>query len=205
MIFDQFRRYCIAASCLLLITSPTFASTSPTIQTCTSCHGADGLGVANFTPALAGLSEAYLTSQIELYMTGRRVNSMMTPMSSLLKDPKLQKQTLAYFAALPAAEITELEKPGEHAIILDPARRLIYQGDWSRDIPACSTCHGPSGQGVAAFPRLANQHSEYIEGQLLMWQSGMRRGDHNNVMGNIASKLTKTEISQLAQYFATVK
>lgn len=205
MILHPFRRFLIAVSAWLLVSASTFANVSPTIQTCSSCHGGNGLGVANFTPALAGLSEAYLESQIALYMTGRRVNSMMTPMSALLKEPKVKKETLAYFSALPATPITQIEKPGEHAIIVDPARRLVYQGDWTRDIPACATCHGPSGQGVEAFPRLANQHSEYIETQLLMWQSGQRRGDLNNVMGNIASKLTKTEISQLAQYFATVK
>ncbi|MDA7747193.1 c-type cytochrome, partial [Psychromonas sp.] len=60
-----------------------------TVDTCKSCHGQDGLGVPNFTPMLAGLSEEYLEQQIKLYQTGRRANLMMTPMSQKVEDPKL--------------------------------------------------------------------------------------------------------------------
>lgn len=62
-----------------------------------------------------------------------------------------------------------------------------------------------SGAGVATFPRLANQQAPYLEEQLLLWQKGMRRGDHDNVMGSIAKKLTAKEITLLAQYFSTIK
>jgi cytochrome c553 len=160
---------------LLTLIIPLFASASSltTLQTCQSCHGLKGEGVKNFTPMLAGLDEKYLDQQINLFRTGRRVNLMMTPMAELLADPKERETILTFFSSQPAPEITSLEFRGDHAKISDPARRLVYQGDWSRNIPACATCHGASGMGVADVPRLANQRPEYLEIQLQQWQSGL--------------------------------
>lgn len=182
-----------------------FDANLTTLQTCQSCHGVDGLGVANFTPMLAGLDETYLEQQIQLYRTGRRVNIMMTPMSEKVADEVERKKILSYFANLPSPVVTEIEQRGQYAQISDPARRLVYQGDWSRDIPACATCHGASGIGVANIPRLANQHAEYIEGQLQLWKKQQRRGDTTKVMTKISKNLTDLEIKQLATYFAGIK
>ena len=108
-------------------------------------------------------------------------------------------------STLPAPKLSSVKQRGDRTVFKDLTEQLVYQGDWSRNIPACVNCHGPSGLGLATFPRLANQQASYIEEQLLMWQTGMRRGDHDNVMGNIAKKLTAKEITLLAQYFSTIK
>jgi hypothetical protein len=40
---------------------------------------------------------------------------------------------------------------------------------------------------------------------LLAWQDGSRTGDADNMMGNIALKLTAAEIDGLSQFFANIK
>ena len=191
--------------CILFISSTFAVPIPPAATVCTSCHMPTGLGLANMAPMIAGASADYLNRQIDLFMTGKRSDPMMTPMAGLISDPTKKAEAINYFAALPAPKIQNQEHRGDHIIIKDPARKLVYQGDWSRNIPACSTCHGGSGIGVQDFPRLANQHPDYIEEQLTAWKNKTRSGDLNDVMGSIARQLTDLEITQLAHYFATVK
>jgi cytochrome c553 len=127
----------------------------------------------------------------------------MQSMSMMVQGDAIN-QVAEYFAAMDVP----LVKPhfrGEKADYPDATERLVYQGDWDRMIPACVTCHGPSGLGVGEFPRLAGQQASYIKSQLLAWQSGTRKGDLDGVMHNIATKLTPSEIDALSQYFATLK
>jgi len=151
------------------------------------------------------MDKNYLVEQINNFKNGERKNALMTSLVTTLTTPESVQQVAAFFAALPAPTIRNIEKRGDNVIITDPARKLVYQGDWDRNIPACATCHGPSGLGVNHFPRLASQHADYISQQLTAWQTKQRIGDHNNTMATIAQQLTATEIQQLAQYFATIK
>lgn len=191
---------------LILFMSPAFTAPIPPAATlCSSCHLPTGMGLPNTAPMIAGLDSGYLTQQIDFFLSGKRTDPLMTPMAALISDPQKKAEVINYFASLPAPDIKNPEQRGDHVIISDPARKLVYQGDWNRNIPACSTCHGSSGIGVEAFPRLASQHPDYIEKQLTAWKENSRSGDHNDVMGSIARQLTDTEISQLARYFANVK
>lgn len=191
---------------LLLSINSAFATPIPPSATvCTSCHMPTGMGLPNMAPMIAGKNTEYLSHQIDLFLNGGRSDPLMTPMAALVSDPQKKAEAINYFASLTAPEIKNPEQRGDQAIIEDPARKLVYQGDWNRNIPACSTCHGASGIGVEAFPRLANQHPDYLEKQLKAWKNKTRSGDHNDVMGSIARQLTDTEITQLSHYFATVK
>ncbi len=50
----------------------------------------------------------------------------------------------------------------------------IYRGGIAdRSVPACAGCHGPSGAGIPAqYPRLAGQHADYAEAQLVAFRGG---------------------------------
>ena len=42
-------------------------------------------------------------------------------------------------------------------------------------VPACAGCHSPTGAGIPAqYPRLAGQHADYTEAQLVAFRSGAR-------------------------------
>lgn len=193
-------------SALLLLSMPLLAepmAMPPSAQLCGSCHGPTGQGVEPLGPRLAGLSTEYITQQIKLFQTGQRQNVSMTPMSMVLQGDAI-KPVADYFASQEVPEVT-VHLRGEAAVYSDPTQELVYQGDWDRMIPACVTCHGPSGIGGGQFPRLAGQQASYIKTQLLAWQAGTRKGDVDAMMGSIANKLTAEEIDALAKYFAEIK
>lgn len=174
-------------------------------QICSGCHGVDGMGNINIAPMIAGLNEDYLNNQIKLFLSGERKNATMQGMAKQLSDPNDRKEVMAYFANLPSYDFTNLEQRGDQADIESPYRKLIFQGDWKRNIPACATCHGASGIGVDKFPRLASQHADYLKAQLMAWKNGTRSGDPLNIMGAIAKNLTDKEIENLAYYFASLR
>ena len=175
----------------------------PAAQLCVSCHGAKGEGIEPLGPRLAGLSKEYISTQLQHFQAGVRQNATMMPMAMTLQGDGIE-QVARYFAAKPANDVKPVIR-GEQVVFNDDTARLAYQGDWSRGLPACVTCHGPSALGGGLFPRLAGQQASYIKTQLLAWQSGTRKGDVDGMMGSVANKLTVAEIDALANYFANLK
>ncbi len=196
----------VATACLLATTMSASASSIPEkAGVCSGCHGQDGMGQANIAPMIAGLNASYLNTQIELFLSGERQDPVMQGMAKEVSDPSVRKEVLEYYASLPSYEFSNPEKRGDQADIRSPYRKLIFQGDWDRNIPACATCHGASGMGVDKFPRLASQHADYLKAQLMAWKNGTRSGDPLNMMSTIAKNLTDKEIENLSYYFASLR
>ena len=172
-------------------------------QLCTSCHGVQGQGMGITGPRLAGLSAEYINNQLKLFHTGNRQNPTMLAMAATVQGDNIGVVS-EYFSQQPVTDIP-LQFRGDKVAISDPFEALAFQGDWSRVIPACTSCHGPSGIGGGQFPRLAGQEVGYLKTQLLSWQNGTRKGDVDNMMGNIAVKLTAAEIDGLSEFFANIK
>jgi cytochrome c553 len=78
----------------------------------------------------------------------------------------------------------------------------IYRGGIAdRSIPACAGCHSPDGAGIPAqYPRLAGQHAEYTEAQLIAFRGGARK--NSAPMTGVAAKLNDGEIKAVADYIA---
>jgi cytochrome c553 len=68
---------------------------------CSSCHGVDGVGIADIYPNLAGQKAAYLEAQIKAFRDGDRKNMIMAPMAKGLSDADIQNLA-AYYSSLPA-------------------------------------------------------------------------------------------------------
>jgi cytochrome c553 len=68
------------------------------------------------------------------------------------------------------------------------------------------SCHEPNGIGndPAKFPHLAGQHAIYTAAQLRAYRSGARYQpeDHLNMMKEISTYLSDTEIDAVAEYIA---
>lgn len=69
--------------------------------------------------------------------------------------------------------------------------------------PACQTCHGPAGEGVAqaGFPRLAGLGAAYMQRQLAAFADGTRV---NAVMMPIARALSGTDRAAVSAYYAAL-
>ncbi|MEM5435827.1 c-type cytochrome [Paraburkholderia diazotrophica] len=76
-------------------------------------------------------------------------------------------------------------------------------GGNAKGVPACIGCHGAAGQGNAdaGFPRLAGLSSSYLDAQLAAFADGSRK---SAVMQPIASHLTASERTAVANYFSTL-
>jgi cytochrome c553 len=68
---------------------------------------------------------------------------------------------------------------------------------------ACMQCHGAQGQGqpAAGFPRLAGQAKAYLVTQLTAFKTG---GRSNPIMSPMAAALNPTQISDVADYYASL-
>lgn len=64
----------------------------------------------------------------------------------------------------------------------------------------CAACHAVDGNSAISLnPKLAGQHPEYLEKQLMEFKSGKRA---NAVMSGMAAGLSDAEMKELAAYFA---
>ncbi len=73
-------------------------------------------------------------------------------------------------------------------------------GDGPAVAATCSACHGPAGvSGNSLWPNLAGQKSEYLAIQLRAYRDGSRT---NSLMTPVATRLSDTEIADLASYYA---
>lgn len=167
---------------------------------CITCHMPDGKGMdAGGFPNIAGYSAGYLAKQIQDFKNGSRENVIMLPIATALTDAEIDA-VAKYMASLDKPEVAEITRAKTPDNL---GESLAIRGDWSRSIPECVACHGPSGVGVGdAFPTLAGQGSNYLATQLRAWQQGTRKNDQNDLMGHIARSLTEEEITAVADYFA---
>jgi len=168
---------------------------------CASCHGAHGEGnpAAGF-PRLAGVSAPYIESQLALFADGQRQNPVMQPIAKALSEAE-RTAVGHYFSDLP------FPPPAAKDESPTPAQTgawLAARGRWADGLPACVQCHGPGGAGVgSAFPPLAGQSAAYIAAQLHAFKSGARPGGPMNLMKVVASKLSDTDISAVADYYGS--
>lgn len=68
----------------------------------------------------------------------------------------------------------------------------------------CASCHGPNGDSVSsAFPKLAAQKKEYLEGQLRAFRDRTRADPMAQAyMWGMSSQLSDEQIRELAAYYA---
>jgi cytochrome c553 len=65
----------------------------------------------------------------------------------------------------------------------------------------CTSCHGADGNSAApTFPKLAQQHPEYIVKQLIEYKSGKRA---NAIMSGFAAALSEDDMRNIAAFVGT--
>jgi cytochrome c553 len=157
---------------------------------CAGCHNE-----GNAAPNLDGQLPTYLYKQLVDYKNGSRKDPGAT-MNGLAAT--LSEQDAADVAAWYGSQKPMVGKGGAS----DPTG-IVSVGDGKRMEPACSSCHGGSGQGEKVdTPRLSGQKAEYLEKTLLAYKNGSRANDIYSRMRLIGSKLSDAEIKQLAEYYS---
>lgn len=111
---------------------------------------------------------------------------------------------LAFAAdAAPAAPMADAKAavPGKPKVDVAAGEALYSNGDASRGVTACLTCHGPKGQSaVGTWPKLSAQHAAYTAKQLKNFKEGTRA---NPVMMGMSATLTEQDMNNISAYLAT--
>jgi cytochrome c553 len=165
--------------------------------TCAGCHGVDGNGGADPSwPKLAGQIPEYLVAQLVAFKTGVRKNPIMNGIAAPLKVQEM-RDLAAYFAS-------QTLRPGAatNKEFVLAGKRLYRGGNAETGVPACMSCHGPSGHGIPPrFPRVTGQNAPYTERQLVDFKAS-RRIDNDGIMTRVAFRMSEGEIRAASEYMA---
>ena len=184
-------------------TKPTFKADASKGQqlsaACGACHTSDGSRGAPANPILQGQHPEYLVKQLVEFKSGKRKNAIMSGMAAAIANEDDMKHIAAFYASKQA-------KPGfaksKETVALG---EQIYRGGIAnKQVPACAGCHSPNGAGMPAqYPRLASQHADYAEAQLLAFRSGIR--GNSAQMTGVASRMNDKEIKAVSDYMAGLR
>lgn len=174
------------------------AKGSTLAATCQACHTADGSRGAPANPILQGQHPEYLVKQLIEFKSGKRNNAVMKGMATPLSEEDM-KHLAAFYASKKAKDGFSKNKD---TIALG---EKIYRGGLAdRNIPACAGCHSPNGAGIPAqYPRVAGQHADYTEAQLLAFRSGLRANSAQ--MTGVSAKMNDKEIKAVSDYIAGLR
>ena len=180
------------------LANPNVSSTALAQQVCSNCHGIDGRAANPNFPNLAAQQTVYFIAQMKAFRSHDRLDpagfEYMWGLSRSLTDKQISGLADYYAAQAPAAP----SRAGDAAAIAR-GRIVFGQGVAEKNIPACSTCHGPQAEGNGQFPRLAHQHADYIVKQLNVFQRTDERPE-GAIMKPIAHDLTPQNMQDVASY-----
>ena len=155
---------------------------------CTNCHGDNGVSNLLDVPNLAGQNPDYVLVQTRKFGSGQRKDEFMQGLIKVLSEE--QKVQIALFYA------TQQVPPGRQDDALVQKGKPLYA-------QLCSRCHGNFARGSEVIPRLAGQHTEYLEISLTRYKE--RTGErYDPLMASVVSVLNKDQIKALAAYLNTL-
>lgn len=187
--------------------APAAAPTVEEIATgvCAGCHNADGNSVIPMNPILAGQHAEYITKQLMDFKateseTPKRNSPVMSSMVAALTQEDMKKLGEYY-----AKQKTSPSQAPADEKLLELGKILYHGGNVDHGVPACASCHGPKGSGIPPrYPALAGQHAEYTMTQLNLFNMG-DRGNDNNVMQKVLSRMSGQEKKAVSAYIATMR
>ena len=178
--------------------NPNVAGATLAQQVCSNCHGVTGTSVSPNMPNLAAQQPAYISAQLKLFRSRERLDpagfEYMWGISRTLTDKQIDE-----LAAYYAAQTLPTQRPEGSVASIDAGKPIFNAGIVDRQVPPCSSCHGPHGRGNGNFPRIAGQHADYIVKQLGVFQRTDERPE-GAVMKTVAHKLTPSDIASVAAY-----
>jgi cytochrome c553 len=175
-------------------------------QVCAACHGADGNSPTPANPNLAGQHADYITLQLAHFKSGIRANAIMQGMAATLSDADM-KAVGVFFAQQKPKGLT-----AKDPALVKAAQKIYRGGDAATALPACASCHSPTGAGIPKnFPRVSGQYADYSYAQLKAFKSGERGADkegkdvNGRIMATIAGRMTDSQMKAVADYMAGVR
>lgn len=178
------------------LANPKVSATTLAQQVCSNCHGIDGNSVSPNFPRLAGQLPGYIIAQLDIFKSHQRADpagfEYMWGISHQLTDDQI-KGLADYFSK----QIPQPNAPMD-AQQMAAGKVIFENGVPDKEAAPCMACHGSKGEGIATFPRLANQHQDYLMKQLNVFQRTDERP--GTPMTQIAHLLSQQEMQAVAAY-----
>lgn len=188
--------------------APTAPATAGEIASgvCAGCHNADGNSVIPMNPILAGQGAEYITKQLTDFKatenaSPKRNSPVMSSMVAAL-SPEDMKKLGEYYAK---QKTIPSQVPVDDEKLIAAGKILYHGGNIAHGVPACASCHGPTGSGIPPhYPMLGGQHAEYIATQLNLFNTGDRTND-KDVMHKVLTRMSGAEKRAVAAYISTMR
>ncbi|MBI5891654.1 MAG: cytochrome c4 [Nitrosomonadales bacterium] len=197
-VIESFLLLMLAISIPLVVPIAARAEGAPN-PLCAGCHMEDGNSVTPDFPKIAGLDAAYISKQIMDFKKFKRVSEIMGPMATQISDSEIDALAMYYSKQKRTPGVVTDKNLAEQG-------QLIYtDGIVNSAVPACSGCHGEKGEGTDKFPRLAGQHTAYLNTQMSNFKNIVRNNDARGVMRAITLRMTDQEMKAASEYIASLK
>ncbi|MFV2055806.1 MAG: cytochrome c [Thiohalomonadales bacterium] len=170
-------------------------------ELCQGCHGVNGMSIDPTTfPNLAGQYAGYIFKQVQDFQLGNRNDDTMSAMAATVTSLDDLRDIALYFSTQKQMK----GKPSSNSKLVSRGKELFLKGNPRTGLYGCVNCHGKNGKGKSKtnslFPVIGGQTKAYIIKQLTDLKSGARKNDPARMMGNIAKKLSDTDIKAVAEY-----
>jgi len=169
-------------------------------NSCSKCHGMDGLSTGEGVPHIAGQRPAYFQLEMKVYKSGGRGDNPMSRAVKYLSDDALMKVS-AYYASLePAQPVPARTVAGAGKAApakLDP----VSAG--KETAAGCGGCHGETGiSSMPGMPSLVGLDPKYFVAAMKAYKNGQRKDE---IMKPLAAGLSETDLNNLALFYALQK
>lgn len=182
---------------------------------CTACHGPNGQSMVPNFPKIAGQHARYTYKQLQdmrLQDSGEnegealRLVPEMTAIVAALSDQDMA-DLAAYF------ELQQSTIEGANPELVELGEKIYRAGNSETGVPACIACHQPdgSGLGLAGYPKLSGQYTEYTSKQLKAFRAAGREdldvpyrvNDGETMQMRLAAKpMSDKEILAVSEYIS---
>ncbi len=134
----------------------------------------------------------------------------MQPIAAPLSDGEMEELATRYAGMRPSEPRPAAAGAGgdkDRQDLLDLGRQLALDGDASRFVPPCSSCHEDAGEVAprAIYPRIAGQERRFLEAWLHLYRDRpFGATPYANVMHFAAMGLTDHQIEALAAWYSSL-
>jgi cytochrome c553 len=158
-------------------------------QTCSACHGENGVPQQKDHPVIWGQQLGYLFIELRDFKVGARKNDLMSPIAQGL-DPSDLMPLAQYFSQKPWPNLAQPPATGDVAAQAQRINAAIV----------CTSCHQEGFKGDSVQPRLAGQNHDYLAKTMTDFRTGARA--NNPGMTDLMKAISESDIAALATYIA---
>jgi len=158
-------------------------------QTCSACHGENGVPQQKDHPVIWGQQLGYLFIELRDFKVGSRKNDLMSPIAQSL-DPSDLMPLAQYFSQKSWPHLAQPPATGDVAAQAQRANAAIV----------CTSCHQEGFKGDSVQPRLAGQNHDYLAKTMTDFRTGARA--NNPSMTDLMKAISESDIAALATYIA---